>query len=65
VVVDALNLELDVQLQGLAGHFELDLQFDTSGTFTVPLLPPGSPFGVKVRATPLYSHLCVCSFLRG
>lgn len=50
VVVEALNIELEVQLLNLKAHFELDLDFDAGGTFTIPLLPPVSPLGVKVFA---------------
>lgn len=48
VVTQALGLDLEVQLDNLGGHFEFDISFAASGTYTVTLFKSETPVGVEV-----------------
>ncbi|KAF8859690.1 hypothetical protein BDZ45DRAFT_742022 [Acephala macrosclerotiorum] len=47
-IKEALAVQFEIDLQGLSGHFEVDVQFAAAGTFSVPLLPPIQPLGAML-----------------
>ncbi|KAE8443597.1 hypothetical protein EG329_001530 [Mollisiaceae sp. DMI_Dod_QoI] len=47
-IEEALNVTFEIDLQGLSGHFEIDVSFAAAGTFSIPLLPPITPFGANI-----------------
>ncbi|KAH8659364.1 hypothetical protein BGZ60DRAFT_531269 [Tricladium varicosporioides] len=47
-VVNALDLNFEVQLNNLGGHFEFDIAFAASGTYTVTLFKSETPVGVQL-----------------
>ncbi|RDL33736.1 uncharacterized protein BP5553_08104 [Venustampulla echinocandica] len=49
LVVDALDLNLEVNLENLGGHFEFDISFAASGTYTVTLFRSETPVGVALN----------------
>lgn len=48
LVTKALGLDLEVQLDNLGGHFEFDISFAASGTYSVTLFKSETPVGVEV-----------------
>jgi hypothetical protein len=49
VVINALDLNLVFSLENFGGHFEFDISFAGSGSYTVPLYELESPVRVDVR----------------
>ncbi|CZR58872.1 uncharacterized protein PAC_08764 [Phialocephala subalpina] len=47
-IEEVLDVQFEIDLQGLSGHFEVDVQFAAAGTFSIPLLPPIQPLGAKL-----------------
>jgi hypothetical protein len=50
VLVNALDLDLEVNLENLVGHFEFDVAFAVSGTYTLQIYNTETPVGIQVRA---------------
>jgi hypothetical protein len=48
VIVNALDLNLEVTFEDVSGHFEIDVAFAASGTYTFPLFEPSTPVGGHV-----------------
>jgi len=48
VVAKALGMDLVVELDNFGGHFEFDIAFAASGTYTVTLFKSETPVGVEV-----------------
>lgn len=61
VVVNALDLNLEVSLENFGGHFEFDIAFAGSGTYTIQLYKSETPVGVQVR---LSSFLSPSTYMR-
>ncbi|KAF4626079.1 hypothetical protein G7Y89_g12079 [Cudoniella acicularis] len=50
IIVNALDLNLEVQLDNLGGHFEFDISFAASGTYTINLFKSESPAGIQLNS---------------
>jgi hypothetical protein len=48
LVAKALGMDLVVELDNFGGHFEFDISFAASGTYTVTLFKSETPVGVEV-----------------
>ena len=47
-VQEALDVTFEIDFQDLAGHFEFDVSFASSGSFTFPLFHPITPLGASI-----------------
>ena len=53
IIVNALDLNLEFAFEDLSGHFEFDISFAASGTYTVKVYSSTTPAGAEVRIIPL------------
>ena len=49
-IVSALDLDLEVNLENLVGHFEFDIAFAISGSYTLQIFKTETPVGIQVCA---------------
>lgn len=49
VIVNALDLNIEVNIENLGGHFEFDIAFAASGTYTVQIYKSETEAGVQVH----------------
>jgi hypothetical protein len=47
-LINALDLNLEVQLRNMGGHFEFNIAFAATGTYTLTIFKTTTPVGVKV-----------------
>lgn len=48
-LANTLDLNLKFSLENFGGHFEFDIAFAGSGTYTIQLWKSESPVGIQVR----------------
>ena len=53
IIVNALDLNLEFAFEDISGHFEFDITFMASGTYTVKVYSSKTPVGAEVRIIPL------------
>jgi hypothetical protein len=47
-ILNALDLELEVSLENLTGHVEIDVSFAVSGSYTIQIYKTETPVGIQV-----------------
>lgn len=55
IVANALDLNLEVNIENLGGHFEFGITFAAAGTYTVTLFRSQTPVGIAVCSSRLSS----------
>ena len=54
IIVNALDLNLEFSFPDLSGHFEFDITFAASGTYTVTLYSSKTPVGAEACILPRF-----------